>query len=118
MTVRSAGGGQSTAALAPFGDSYAGVLPNLGPGQALVIRTRLADRNIDNVFSGFDPIFDLRRQEADAFYETVHRPGLSADERSVQRQALAGLIWSKQFYHYSVELWREGDPAGPPPVRT
>ena len=87
----------------------------VGPGQSVVIRTRLADRNIDDVFSGFDPIFDLRRQEADAFYETVHRPGLSADERSVQRQALAGLLWSKQFYHYSVELWREGDPAGPPP---
>ena len=87
----------------------------VGPGESLVVRTRLLDRNLDDAFRGFDAIFDLRRQEADAFYESVHRPGLSSDERSVQRQALAGLLWSKQFYHYSVELWLEGDPAGPPP---
>ncbi len=45
----------------------------------------------------------------------MQKPGLTDDERHVQRQAWAGLLWSKQFYHYSVELWLRGDPAGPPP---
>ena len=53
--------------------------------------------------------------EADEFYAAIQPPGLDDDERLVQRQALAGLLWSKQFYHYSVELWLDGDPAGPPP---
>ena len=54
----------------------------VGPGQSLVIRTRLADRNLTRSSAVSTQVFDLRRQEADAFYETVHRPGLSADERS------------------------------------
>jgi hypothetical protein len=89
----------------------------VAPNEPLVIRTRLADSPIDDPFEQCDEIFDLRRHEADAFYEAVHRPGLSDDERRVQRQALAGLLWSKQFYHYSVELWLKGDPSGPPAPR-
>ncbi len=53
--------------------------------------------------------------EADAFYRAIQPPELDDDRRRVQRQAYAGLLWSKQFYHYSVELWLEGDPAGPEP---
>ncbi|HMB05586.1 MAG TPA: glucosidase [Isosphaeraceae bacterium] len=87
----------------------------VGPGEAFVVRTRLADRRLDDPFDGSDATFDLRRREADEFYNAVQKPGLTDDERHVQRQALAGLLWSKQFYHYSVELWLRGDPAGPPP---
>ena len=56
-----------------------------------------------------------RRREADEFYATVIPATLSADAGSVMRQAFAGLLWSKQFYHYDVRTWLDGDPAGPPP---
>ncbi len=85
------------------------------PGRSAVVRFRFTDRRLDEAFRGFDQVFDLRRNEADAFYDVVHRHCLTEDERLVQRQALAGLLWSKQFYHYNVELWLKGDPAGPPP---
>ena len=51
--------------------------------------------------------------------DAIQPPGLDEDQRRVQRQAYAGLLWTKQFYHYSVELWLDGDPAGPepPPAR-
>jgi hypothetical protein len=91
---------------------YQGVVE---PGGSLVVRTRFADHPYDDAFLEFDRVFEHRRSEADAFFEAVHRRGLSDDERMVQRQALAGLLWSKQFYHYSVELWLKGDPLGPAP---
>jgi hypothetical protein len=63
----------------------------------------------------FDALFAQRQQEADAFYAALQPPSLSADERLVQRQALAGMLWSKQFYHYDVQKWLSGDAAQPPP---
>src|SRR5262249_30633249 len=63
----------------------------------------------------FDAAFDERIAEADAFYATLATPDLSDDARAVQRQAFAGLLWSKQFYHYDVGRWLRGDPAGPEP---
>ncbi|HKZ85281.1 MAG TPA: glucosidase [Anaerolineae bacterium] len=74
-----------------------------------------AIRNPRSPFADFDAIFALRKQEADEFYAALQPPGLSDDERSVQRQAFAGMLWSKQFYHYDVNEWLEGDPAQPPP---
>ena len=56
-----------------------------------------------------------RIAEADAFYNAVHPAQLTADERLVQRQAFAGLLWSKQFYNYDVFRWLSGDPTEPPP---
>jgi|KBSSwiStaDraftv2_1062776.scaffolds.fasta_scaffold15380_3 hypothetical protein len=64
---------------------------------------------------GFDEVFATRKAEADAFYDAVIPQASSDDERRVQRQAYAGLLWSKQFYHYVVRDWLEGDPAPPPP---
>jgi hypothetical protein len=64
---------------------------------------------------GFDAIFATRIREADAFYAEVIGGSLSEDERSVSRQAYAGLLWSKQFYYYVAERWRDGDPAQPRP---
>ncbi|MBI3974457.1 MAG: glucosidase [Chloroflexi bacterium] len=69
----------------------------------------------DTPFARFDAIFAQRRKEADEFYAAVHHPALDEDERRVQRRALAGLLWSKQFYYYDVDQWLEGDPAQPPP---
>jgi Glycosyl hydrolase family 63 C-terminal domain len=62
----------------------------------------------------FDKIFARRIDEADEFYSKRMPKGLSKDAQSVQRQAFAGLLWSKQFYHYDVKAWLDGDPAGPP----
>jgi len=74
-------------------------------------RFRLTDRR-DAV--AFDQVFAMRIREADEFYS--FQPGhVSDDARSVQRQAFAGLLWSKQFYYYVIEDWLDGDPAMPPP---
>jgi hypothetical protein len=85
------------------------------PGDTFVASLRFSATPIDDPFGDFDPVFKLRVQETDDFYGAVQRADLSEDERKVHRQALAGLLWSKQFYHYSVELWLEGDPAQPRP---
>jgi len=64
---------------------------------------------------GFDGVFIARKKEADEFYESRIPKELSADARHVMRQAYSGMLWSKQFYHYDVYTWLEGDPAGPEP---
>ncbi len=64
--------------------------------------------------AGFDNIFTQRIKEADEFYASRIPQNLSPDARMVMRQAYSGMLWSKQFYHYDVETWIEGDPAGPP----
>ena len=56
-------------------------------------------------------------QEADEFYDRLAPSDVSDDARQVQRQAFAGLLWSKQFYHYDVSRWLKGDPTGPEPPR-
>jgi len=66
-------------------------------------------------FADFDAVFAQRQAEADAFYATLLPPDVDAELRRVQRQALAGMIWSKQYYHYRVRHWLDGDPATPPP---
>ena len=92
----------------------------LAPGETRSIRLRLTDglrHEVSPQILGqeFDEIFELRRREADEFYATVIPGDLSEDNRSVMRQAFGGLLWSKQFYHYVVEQWLEGDPGQPPP---
>jgi hypothetical protein len=66
-------------------------------------------------FSDFDAMFAARMAEADAFYAAVQTDNADADRRLVQRQAFAGLIWSKQYYEYDVKTWLEGDPGEPAP---
>jgi hypothetical protein len=66
-------------------------------------------------FADFDSIFSQRLNEADAFYEELQKDLADEDARLVQRQALAGMIWSKQFYYYDIPEWLRGDPAMPPP---
>jgi hypothetical protein len=67
--------------------------------------------------SGFDRLFELRKTEADEFYASRIPQQLSDDAKNVMRQAYAGMLWSKQFYHYDVKTWLEGDPAGPAPPK-
>jgi hypothetical protein len=88
---------------------------HVAPGESVTVRLRLSNSAHAAPFQNFDSIFDLRKTEADAFYNAVQNPHLSDDERRVQRQALAGMLWSKQLYYYDIEQWLKGDPGTPPP---
>lgn len=86
----------------------------------VTLRMRLTDKPVsktrDNkAFEDFDSIFEKRIGEADEFFNDIAPTALSDDARSVQRQAFAGMLWSKQFYHYVVREWLEGDAAMPKP---
>jgi hypothetical protein len=67
--------------------------------------------------AGFDELFARRKKEADEFYASRIPTELSEDAKLVMRQAFAGMMWSKQFYHYDVRTWLDGDPAGPAPPK-
>jgi hypothetical protein len=93
---------------------------DVAPGGTAVVRLRLGDRAPASPFGrGFARVFADRQREADEFYRRIVPASLSDDGRSVMRQALAGLLWSKQFYHYEVRQWLAGDEAqpAPPPQR-
>ncbi len=77
------------------------------PGECETVRLRLSPANAGKPFADFDDIVELRHKEADAFYDTVIPPSLDADQANVMRQALAGMLWTKQFYHYDVDKWLE-----------
>ena len=89
----------------------------LEPGETRSVVLRLARGEVSEPAAGPDveAIIDTRRAESDAFFATVSPAGLSADQLRVQRQAFAGLVWSKQTYSYDIERWLDGDPAGPAP---
>lgn len=71
---------------------------------------RLSPQDLDEPFENFDEIFSARITEANEFYEEIQNDVTNEDERNVQRQAFAGLLWNKQFYHYNVGKWLKGDP--------
>ncbi len=119
---------------------------DLGPGQSATLKLRLTDLEplggmdtnatvvgtisspghqersaevpgTNDFGAGFDGLFELRKTEADEFYASRIPQQLSDDAKNVMRQAYGGMLWSKQFYHYDVKTWLEGDPAGPPPPK-
>jgi hypothetical protein len=92
----------------------------IGPEEAWVINLRLSEAPPSGeAFGGpFRATFAARSQESDEFYATIAHPSMSAEERSIQRQAFAGTLWNKQFYHYIVADWLAGDPVGPTPPST
>lgn len=88
------------------------------PGECRIVRLRLSSVAPTELVRGngkagepfgrrFDEVLQARKQEADEFYATVIPATLSADTANVMRQALAGMLWSKQFYHYDVDKWLE-----------
>src|SRR3989442_580723 len=120
------------------------LLPTLGPGDSEMLRLRFTNQppHVDtkrewDIPNGpvrrsavvplpvqipehpfgdeFEQVFAMRLAEADEFYAQRAPKGISEDSRNVQRQAFAGLLWTKQYYHYDLRTWLEGDPAGPPP---
>ena len=89
----------------------------LAPGESRSIDLRLVRCAPDTAPTpqDADALFDLRRREADQFYAELHPGSLGPDERQIMRQALAGMLWNKQYYHYIVRDWLDGDPGQPPP---
>ena len=87
----------------------------LAPGETAVVRLRYVNRAVQRPFAGFDAVIEDRVAEADAFYDALMPRALALDERRVHRQAMAGLLWSKQYYSFDVERWLRGDTAAPPP---
>ncbi|GAO43395.1 MGH1-like glycoside hydrolase domain-containing protein [Flavihumibacter petaseus] len=84
-----------------------------------VLRFRLCKQEQTDAFAEFDRLFALRQREADDFYAAHQQQIQHAEEKKIHRQALAGMLWNKQFYSYKVQQWLDGDPAmpSPPPER-
>ncbi len=92
---------------------------NIKPGQTEVLTLRLSDKGSlkDPLGKDFEDIFAKRLSEANEFYDAVGHKNLSDDQRNIQRQAFAGMLWSKQYYHYVIEDWLDGDVLTPPEER-
>jgi hypothetical protein len=92
-------------------------LLNLAPGETKSVRLRLTNNNSDSDFIGeeFNLIFQQKQEEADKFYSQLTPFAISKEHSNIQRQAFAGLLWSKQYYYYKVDEWLKGDPAMPTP---
>jgi len=90
---------------------------DVAAGAARILKLRLSQTPSPPEFweTVFEEVLSARRSEADEFYQRVAAPGLSQEARNIQRQAFAGLLWNKQFYHYVVQEWLDGDSAMPPP---
>ena len=87
----------------------------IGPNATHVVRLRLAAPGLAQPFADFNQILSQRQAESDQFYQVLQGEQPNADIRNVQRQAYAGMLWSKQYYYYDVSQWLAGDPALPPP---
>ncbi len=89
----------------------------VGAGETVVVRLRLTSNELktENVFDLFDHTLALRHGEADEFYATIIPQDITPDAQNVMRQGFGGMLWSKQFYHYVVKQWLDGDPGNPPP---
>ncbi|WP_029298508.1 MGH1-like glycoside hydrolase domain-containing protein [Chryseobacterium hispalense] len=83
-----------------------------------IFQFRLSNKDLTQPFKNFDVIFNGRKKDADEFYEEIQKGINTEDEKLIQRQAFAGMLWSKMFYHYNVEKWLKGDPAQPKPPKS
>ncbi|KAA2245802.1 glucosidase [Chitinophaga agrisoli] len=101
---------------------------NIAPGESHTVRLRLTSehltapfanyaspKGIVDPFADFDALFATRQQEADTFYEGLQQQLDNEEEKMIQRQAFAGMLWNKQFYYYHVADWLKGDPSQPAP---
>jgi len=80
-----------------------------------VIYLRYTDTPHEHPLSGVQEMIDKRRKQTDLFYEKIHPSGASDEDKMIQRQALSGMLWTKQIYLYDVNLWLRGDNAQQPP---
>lgn len=86
----------------------------LAPGATARLRLRFADEALD-LGRLFDDVLARRRHEADEYFASIAPPDVTPEEAAVLRQAAAGMLWGKQFYHYDVQPWLDGDALQPPP---
>lgn len=86
----------------------------LAPQETWTLNLRLSTQLLDHPFATFNDLFIQREKEAHQFYATVQNPRLNEDEKRIQRQAFANLLWGKQFFYYDLEQWIEGDNQFPP----
>lgn len=95
-----------------FGTKATFLLDDTIPAESTqIFEFRLSEEDLDEPFKDFDEIFLSRQKEADEFYAYIQKGIPSDDEKNVQRQAFAGMLWNKMFYHYNVAKWLKGDPA-------
>jgi hypothetical protein len=90
----------------------------IAPQKTFTLHLRLSPKPLKEPLQEIDAIMEKRKKEADAFYQTVHPKHATDEEKMIQRQALAGMMWSKQIYLFDVEQWLHGDPSFSPPVKT
>jgi len=89
---------------------------HVGPGATIALRFRFGPTDAAPLdHEGFEAVLADRIAEADDFYAAIQRDIADPDARAVQRQAFAGMLWSKQYYHFDVRRWLAGDPSGPAP---
>ena len=89
----------------------------IGPGEAKILHLRLSNHSekLEPFGTEFKQILQQRQQESEAFYQSVASSPMGDEERAVQRQAFAGMLWSKQYYRFDVSRWLQGDPTQPAP---
>jgi hypothetical protein len=92
---------------------------NVPAGESVEVSFRMKHPSSNGVEKTFGEIIEEKKSEADEFYAEMQRDVTDPDLRNIQRQAYAGMLWSKQFYYYNVERWLEGDPGrySPPQER-
>lgn len=91
---------------------------NIGGGQSVTLKMRLSNKVYTNnpLLEGFDEVFEARKGESDEFFQSLSKT--KDDELFlIQKQALSGMMWNKQYYHYDINQWLNGDPGQPKPPR-
>ena len=102
---------------AQHGSKFAAVYQRTAePGATVSIELVLSDETLDAPFADSADLFRRRREEAGRFYSAI-LPGATPEDHAIMRQAFAGMVWSKQFFHYDVERWLQGDQLPTPPER-
>lgn len=99
-------------AMGTEGDAAEEVLAGAGDAEEGKYTNGVEDMDEDELF---DRVMEQRKHEADDFYASLTPAPINEDLRNIQRQALAGMMWNKQFYHYVYDEWADGDPSEPPP---
>ena len=90
---------------------FFGAIP---PGKSEKVLLRLTKRKMTHPLQDVEEVISKRKQETDLFYQSIHPPSASKEEKTIQRQALAGMIWNQQIYLYDVSGWLQGDRDAPP----
>ncbi len=87
-------------------------------GESKTFLLRLSAQALPHPFEDYDTLFDAAKHNADAFYADLQKDFTNEDEKNVQRQAFAGMLWSKQYFDYNIDKWLNGDPSQPsPPIQ-